>query len=93
MWCNKLKNQMAMLMDKTLTEYADQAYETARLGRNGVHPSRGRVSAEVLAELEATGDAMRYVDCRGQIAWKATPQLRDYLLDLRLDAEADLEVF
>ena len=45
----------------------------------------------MLAELEATGDAMRYVNRRGQIAWKATPQLRDYLMDLQLDAEADLE--
>ena len=80
-------------MDKILTEYADQAYETARLGRNGVQPTRDRVSAEMLAELEAAGDAMRYVDRPRQIAWKATPQLRDYLMDLQLDAEADLEEF
>ena len=60
-------------MDEILREYADQAYDTARLGRNGVHPSRGRVSAEVLAELEAAGDAMRYVNSRGKIAWKAGP--------------------
>ena len=84
---------MPFLMDQILREYADQAYEAARLGRNGVHPSRGRVSAEVLAELEAAGDAMRYVNPRGQIAWKATPQLRHYLMDLQLDAEADLADF
>ena len=34
---------------------------------------------------------MRYVNPDGQIAWKATPRLRDYLTDLLLDAEADLE--
>jgi hypothetical protein len=45
--------------------------------------------ASVLAELEAEGDAMRYINSQGQIAWRATPQLRDYLTDLRLDAEAD----
>ena len=84
---------MPFLMDKILQKIVDQACETARLGRNGVHRPRDRVSAEMLIELEATGDAMRYVDCRGQIAWKATPQLRTYLLDLRLDAEADLEVY
>ena len=39
------------------------------------------------------GDAMRFVNCKGQIAWKATPKLRDYLMDLELDAEADLEDF
>ena len=82
---------MPILMDKILREYADQAYETARLGRNDVHRPRDQVSAEVLAELEATGDAMRYVNPRGQIAWKATPNLRQYLKDLQLDAEADLE--
>ena len=84
---------MPILMDKILTEYADQAYETARPRRNGVQTTRDQVSAETLAELEATGDAMRFVDANGQIAWKATPQLRDYLMDLQLDAEADLEDF
>jgi hypothetical protein len=34
---------------------------------------------------------MRYVNSNGEIAWKATPRLRDYLMDLRLDAEVDLE--
>ena len=47
----------------------------------------------MLAELEAAGDAMRYVNSRGRIAWKATPQLRDYLMDVQLDAEADLAEF
>ena len=68
---------MPIPMDKILPEYADQAFEkAARLGRNGVHTARDRVSAETLAELEATGDAMRYVNSDGQIAWKATPRLR-----------------
>ena len=84
---------MPILMDKTLTEYADQAYETARLGRNGLHTARDRVSAEMLIELEAAGDAMRYVNPRGQIAWKATPSLCEHLKDMELDAEADLEDF
>ena len=87
------KPTMPILMDEILTEYVDQTFETARLGRNGVHPPRDRVFAGVLANLEANGDAMRFVNGKGQIAWKATPQLRDYLMDLRLDAEADLEDF
>ena len=84
---------MPILMDKILRQYADQVFEASRLGRNGIHTTRNRVSAEMLIELEATGDAMRYVNPRGQIAWKATPQLRDYLMDLQLDAEADLADF
>ena len=82
---------MKILMDKILTEYADQAYGTARLRRNGVHKADNVVSAKMLAELEAAGDAMRYVNSHGQIAWKATPQLRDYLMDVLRDAEDDLE--
>ena len=80
-----------ILMDQILTDYADQAFESARLRRNGVQTTRELVSAEMLAELEAAGDAMRFVDTKGQIAWKATPSLCQYLMDLQLDAETDLE--
>ena len=45
---------MPILMDEILTEYADQAYEAARLRRNGIHSIRDRVFAEVLANLEAS---------------------------------------
>ena len=79
------------LMDKILTEYADQAYEAARLRRNGVQPTQNLVSAKMLAGLEASGDAMRFVNANGRIAWRATPNLCQYLNDLELDAEDDLE--
>ena len=82
---------MPTLMDQILAECADQAVETARLGRYGAHTARDWVFAKMLAELEAAGDAMRYVNSNGEIAWKATPRLRDYLVDLELDAEDDLE--
>ena len=78
-------------MDTILAEYADQAFEAAHLGRNGVQAVCGRVFAGVLAMLEASGDAMRFVDASGRIAWKATPNLRHYLKDLQLDAQDDLE--
>ena len=34
---------------------------------------------------------MRHLDSKGRITWKASPRLRDYVNDLRRDAEADLE--
>ena len=83
----KTTKSHAFLMDQILTDYADQAYEATRLGRNGIHPARDRVFAEMLAALEASGDAMRYVTCHGEIAWKATPKLRQYLKDIELDAQ------
>jgi hypothetical protein len=82
---------MTILMDEILEETVDQAYGAARLGRNGDLPDPDLVSAEVLAELELAGDAMRYLDSEGRIAWKATPRLRDYLMDLQRDAEAEFE--
>jgi hypothetical protein len=82
---------MTIPMDEILQEIVDQAYEIARLGRNGDLPDPDLVSAEVLSELELAGDAMRYLDSEGRIAWKATPSLRDYLMDLQRDAEAEFE--
>jgi hypothetical protein len=61
-----------------------------RLGRNGVHAPCDWVFAEMVAKLEGTGEAMRFVDAKGRVAWKASPQLRSHLKDLKLDAQADL---
>ena len=44
----------------------------------------------MVAKLEGTGEAMRFVDAKGRVAWKASPQLRSHLKDLKLDAQADL---
>ena len=70
---------MTILMDEILQEIVDQAYGAACLGRNGDLPDPDLVSAEVLSELEVAGDAMRYVNSDGRIAWTATPSLADYL--------------
>jgi hypothetical protein len=76
-------------MDEILQDIVDQAYGAACLGRTGDLPDPELIFADVLAELEVAGDAMRYLDRKGHIAWKATPSLRDYLLDLQRDAEAE----
>ena len=86
----KRKITMQIRMDKILRQYTDQAYETARFGRKGVQTTRHLVRRKMLAELEAAGEAMRFLDAEGRIAWKATPQLSNFLMDLQLDAEADL---
>jgi hypothetical protein len=78
-------------MDKIIRELIEEAWEWDRLGRGGDFLDRDRVFIEALIELESQGDAMRYVDSKGRIAWKATSDLRDYLNDLKLDAEDDLE--
>ncbi len=77
---------MKIPMDTILQDIAQQAYESTRLGRMGDLTARDPAFAEVLAELEIAGDAMRYLDRKGRIAWKATRKLRDYLEDLETDA-------
>jgi len=78
-------------MDKILRECLEQDDRVARLRRNCSITGRELIFAEVLTELESSGAAMRYLNSQGRIAWKATPELRDYLNDLKLDAEADFE--
>jgi hypothetical protein len=82
---------MPILMDQILSEYVDEAVETSRLRRNSASKTRDLISAEMLAGLEASGQAMRFVDTNGRITWKATPSLRQHLKDLELDAQADLQ--
>lgn len=82
---------MTILMDEILQEIVDQAYGAARLGRNGDFEDPDLVSAKVLAELELAGDAMRYVDANGRIAWRASPSLADHLMDLQTDVQLEFE--
>jgi hypothetical protein len=82
---------MKIRLARILRDYIDDAYQGARLGRNGTITRRKGVLAKILAGLESDGDAMRHVDPKGRIAWKATRRLRSYLDDLRADVEADEE--
>ena len=82
---------MKFRMDKIVCELVEEAWEWARIGRDRDPMDKSCVFSETLADLESSGDAMRYLNSKGRIAWKATPDLRDYLNDLKLDAEADLE--
>ena len=82
---------MKIRIDKTLEVYLDEAFYHSRLRRNGRARDQNAVLAEMLADAEAAGDAMRYLDSKGRIAWRATTQLRGCLNDLEADAEADAE--
>jgi hypothetical protein len=82
---------MKILIDKILQNHIDEVYSHPRPRRNCNKLDRQSVLAEILENLEAAGDVMRYLDAKGRIAWKATPQLCRYLADLQADAEADAE--
>jgi len=49
--------------------------------------------AEILHEYERSGDAMRYLDVEGKIAWKASPRFSTKLADAERDAQDELEDF
>jgi hypothetical protein len=55
---------------------------------------RGRLSeltAEILRQYERDGDAMRYVNAMGQIAWKASPAMLQKLADAEREVQDDME--
>ena len=79
----------ALLVDKVLRECIEHTYQEARLGRTNDLSERNRVLAQI--DLEIAGVAMRYVDAKGRIAWRATRLLCDHLEDLRLDPLSDFE--
>jgi hypothetical protein len=82
---------MKIRMDKITRELVEEAWEWARIGRDRDSVDRDQVFAEALADLESQGAAMRYLDAKGRVCWKATPDLRDYIRDLRIDAEEELD--
>jgi hypothetical protein len=62
-------------------------------GRREASPdkSRSEIISETLREYEASGDAMRYLNAKGQLAWKATPRMLQRLADAEREVEADME--
>jgi hypothetical protein len=48
-------------------------------------------NAEILHDYERHGDAMRYLNAEGQIAWKASPAMLRRLADAEREVEDDME--
>jgi hypothetical protein len=75
-------------MTKVLRFWIECAIPDSRTQDPG-HPRTGLI-AKILREYEACGDAMRYVDARGRVAWKATPRMLSRLADAERDARDDV---
>ena len=45
---------------------------------------------QILREFEGAGDAMRYLNAGGRVAWKATPRMLSRLADAEREARDDL---
>ena len=70
---------MKFRMDKTLRFWVDCSYEDKKY--ENANRTRAELIAEILREYERSGDAMRYLNVKGQIAWKATPLMLQKLAD------------
>ena len=62
-------------------------------GRREESPDKAgsEIISEILREYEVSGDAMRYLNANGQLAWKATPSMLQRLADAEREVEADME--
>ena len=75
-------------MHKTLRFWVDCECETRKSDETNL--SKAELIAEILHDYERYGDAMRFLNFKGQISWKASPMLLSRLRDLQRDAEEDL---
>jgi len=80
---------MKLRMDKTLRFWVDVAYQD--LKDDHANFTKHQLVAHILREYESRGDAMRYSNPKGKIAWKATPSFLDRIADAERDAQDDLD--
>jgi predicted transcriptional regulator len=76
-------------MDETLRFWVDCSYEDRKY--ENTNRTRAELIAEILREYEQSGDAMRYLAAKGQIAWKASPAMLQKLSDAEREVEDDME--
>jgi hypothetical protein len=82
---------MKFPMEKTLKFWVDVAVEHIKSDRANL--SKRRLLAQILQQYERRGDAMRYLNANGNIAWKASPRFLTMLADAERDARDDLAEF
>ena len=79
---------MKLRMEKSLKFRVDCSYEDKK--HENANHARVELIAEILRDYERSGHAMRYLNTKGQIAWKASPRMLSILADLEREAEDDL---
>jgi hypothetical protein len=79
---------MRFRMTKTLYFWVDVQYE--RIKRDNASRTRLQLLGQILRRFEKAGDAMRYLDVEGRVAWKATPRMLTRLADAEQEAIDDM---
>ena len=88
---NGANSTMKLRMDETLRFWAEVACENIQ--SSGVNLTKRQLLAEILQQYERRGDAMRFLNGNGKIAWKASPRFLTMLADAERDARNDLAEF
>jgi hypothetical protein len=80
---------MKFRISRVLWFWVDVEFERLKNHR----PGRTRIDlmAQILQEFEEAGDAMRYGNTKGEIAWKATPGMLARLADAEQEAIDDMD--
>jgi hypothetical protein len=79
---------MKIRITKVLRFWVDVEYDDVKNQAPGRRKTE--MIAKILREFEEAGDAMRYLDARGRVAWKATPRMMTRLADAEQEAMDDL---
>jgi predicted transcriptional regulator len=78
---------MKFHMTKVLRFWVDVEYE--RIKNHASGRTRTELIAQILRKFEEAGEAMRYLNTNGQIAWQATPRMLSRLADAEHEARDD----
>jgi hypothetical protein len=81
-------NPTKFRMNKALRFWV--ACEYHEIKEDNVDDRRAQLTAKILCDFEKAGDAMRYLNAKGEIAWKATSEMLSRLADAEQEAEDDL---
>jgi hypothetical protein len=78
---------MKIHMTRVLRFWVDVEYE--RIKNHASGRTRTDLVAQILRKFEEAGEAMRYLNTKGEIAWKATPGMLIRLADAEQEARDD----
>jgi hypothetical protein len=80
---------MRFRMTKVLRFWVECEYQ--RIKKHAIGRWRTELIPEILRKFEEAGDAMRYLNTKGEIAWKASPGMLSRLADAEQEAIDDME--
>jgi hypothetical protein len=80
---------MKFRLSDNLRFWVDVEYQRIKKHRPGC--TRDELIAQILAKFEEVGEAMRYLNTKGEIAWKATPGMLARLANAEQEGIDDMD--